>query len=127
MKMYGPYKRKDGRMHVIWVDKGKKQTQSYPRFLMEQVLGRKLESWEEVDHINNNFTDNRLENLQVISKIQNHYKELNRQERKAKTVELICSFCGRVFTRPFRTEKRRLSNNKAGPYCSKQCVGKVHH
>lgn len=37
------------------------------RFLMEQHLGRKLESWEHVHHINNDPNDNSIENLQVLS------------------------------------------------------------
>ena len=37
MKVYGPYKRKDNRKHVVIVhDNGSRQTQSYPRYLMEQ-------------------------------------------------------------------------------------------
>lgn len=36
------------------------------RYVMEQHLGRKLESWEEVDHKNLNKSDNRLSNLEVI-------------------------------------------------------------
>ena len=37
------------------------------RYIMEQFLGRKLESWEHVHHINDNSLDNRIENLQVLS------------------------------------------------------------
>lgn len=38
------------------------------RLLMEQNLGRPLTSEEEVDHINSDRSDNRLENLQVLAK-----------------------------------------------------------
>lgn len=37
------------------------------RYLMEQHLGRKLDSKEVVHHINGDPRDNRLENLQVMS------------------------------------------------------------
>ena len=38
------------------------------RYIMEQVLGRKLERWEEVHHINGNTLDNRPDNLYVFDK-----------------------------------------------------------
>lgn len=37
------------------------------RYIMEQHLGRKLERWEHVHHINDDSHDNRLENLVVVS------------------------------------------------------------
>lgn len=37
------------------------------RWLMEQHIGRKLERWEHVHHINDDSSDNRIENLMVVS------------------------------------------------------------
>ena len=76
IKVYGPYLREDGRKHVIWYDTKTKQrrTQSYPRYLMEQHLGRKLLPEETVDHINEDFTDDRIENLQLLSTAENNRK-----------------------------------------------------
>ena len=68
MKIHGPYLRKDGRKHVCIVHAdGRKQTRSYPRLLLEQKLGRPLESWETVDHVDGNFRNDSPENLRVLT------------------------------------------------------------
>ena len=45
------------------------------RYIMEQHLGRKLERWEHVHHINDLSSDNRIENLEVLSNSDHQKKE----------------------------------------------------
>jgi len=45
------------------------------RWIMEQYLGRKLEPWEHVHHINDDSSDNRIENLEVLSNSEHQKKE----------------------------------------------------
>lgn len=126
IKIYGPYQRKDGRSHVIHYDTitQAKRTQSYPRYLMEQHLERILEDWEQVDHINNDHTDNRIENLQILT-----VKENNRKSSPLpKKIKLICKYCGKEYRMSFSNYKHKKYKMKQDTgYCSKQCVGKVYH
>jgi len=128
MKIYGPYTRKDNRQHICIVhEDGSRQTQSFPRFLMEQHLGRKLQPHEEVDHIDNNFTNNDITNLQVLTKTQNRRKEMQRDKRKASYVSFVCPCCGNTATKRKCDVDHNRKKGRAGPYCSRQCAGKMHN
>jgi len=58
------------------------------RFVMSQHLGRHLEKWEQVHHINGERSDNRLENLIVMhrSEHNSHHKteEVKNRDRNVK-------------------------------------------
>lgn len=125
MITYGPYTRKDGRKHVVHFNPETKQrsTQSYPRYLMEQYLGRKLEAWEEVDHINNDCTDDRIENYQLLTRNEN----ITKSAQPAETYTFVCPACGKEATKMMKNVRGNFKKGKAGPYCSRQCAGKMHN
>ena len=50
----------------VWVN-GRRVYYKQHRWVVEQHIGRKLEAWEDVHHVNGNKVDNRIENLQVIA------------------------------------------------------------
>lgn len=128
MKIYGPYKRKDGRQHIIIVhDDGSKQTKSYPRYLYEQYTGIELSQHEHIDHINNDFTDNRIENLQVLTQIENNKKEYNRPHRQRKLYTFNCPVCNRVSSKRLSQVVSNKNKGKSGPYCSRHCAGIASH
>lgn len=57
------------------------------RYMMEQHLGRKLETWEHVHHINGDHLDNRLQNLQVLSNSDHQKLECKSRKRKKKLID----------------------------------------
>lgn len=132
MKVYGPYTRKDGRKHVILYDSktGTRRTQSYPRYAMEQALGRKLNPEEHVDHIDNDCTNNDLSNFQLLSQTDNNIKSLDFFDKRAKGNYYQCyrPGCDKriwVFDRTYK--ERYVVRKKHGPYCTKYCAGVDSH
>ncbi len=67
MKTYGPYVREDGRQIIIVNGK----TMSYPKYLLEQKIGRPLTIHETCDHIDGDISNNDPSNLRVLSREQN--------------------------------------------------------
>ena len=120
-KVYGPYTRKDGRKHVIVynLETQARKTISYPKWLMEQYLGRKLEDWETVDHINRDFTDDRIENFQILERKEHSSLDA----RRVKRLRLACVWCGNVIMRFASKTRERHKEHVAGPFCSKRCSG----
>lgn len=124
-KIYGPYKRKDNREHVVIVwPNGKKQTVSYPKYLTEVRLNRYLTSNETVDHIDGNFTNNIPSNIQVLNRVEHAYLDAKR----CKDQEFECPYCNTQFTLSGRKLHNAVQNRKrknaAGPFCTRSCAGK---
>lgn len=119
-KVYGPYIRKDDRMHVVLIKHDdenhiiSRKTVSYPKYLVEVYTGKYLEPDETIDHIDGNFHNNELSNLRVVPR-KEHCKShtSSRQEIIKK-----CVICGKGFK---TTDNRRITCG------SKVCVGKCTH
>lgn len=125
--MYNEFKkhlwlRKDGRL-IITLKKGKKSTSiSYPKYLMEKYLNRKLLENETVDHIDRNPLNNNLSNLRIIDRGM-HAKE---DALHNKDVIVKCSYCGKEFAIKGNKIRYRIRPDKlnTGYFCSRTCSGK---
>lgn len=116
-RMYGPYRSGSG--HLFLTD-GSRSVFLH-RVVMEEHLGRKLAADEIVHHRNEDPSDNRLENLEVMTwsaHVKHHHK-------RTPMMECVCVGCRKVMVRPEREERRRLKNGKAGPFCGKSCAARV--
>lgn len=121
MKVYGPYtSKKDGRQRVVLYDGKTRKTVSYPKYLVEQLLGITLKPNETVDHIDDNFTNNDPSNLRIITRSK-HGKE---DHKLIHPIELICIWCKTKHTQNYSDVKGNVKQGKAGPFCSKSCSGK---
>jgi len=123
-RIYGPYYRKDGRQHIVIIhDNGRKQTKSYPKYLLEQKIGRELINNETCDHIDENFTNDDPNNLQVLTRAQNAAKAAI--SRPAEMHHYKCSVCRKPASKPMSEVKHNWKLGKSGPVCSKQCAGMI--
>lgn len=124
MKIYGPYKGKDGRLRcVVIYEDGKRKTVSYPRLLMENYLKRNLLPEEDVHHIDGDVLNNDICNLELI----NHPDHCRKHSIKyTNDIIVSCIYCGKEFTLTPKQQRGLFNrrNEKAGPFCSRSCCGK---
>lgn len=97
---------------------GARSTILFSKFLMSVSLGRRLRPEEEVDHVNGDKSDDRLENLEVVTKSEN----LKRQaaiRRDKSLVHLECPSCSQTFSRPIHRTHLRRGGDRT--FCSRSC------
>lgn len=97
---------------------------------MEESLGRPLEPYEDVHHIDGDTLNNSLDNLEI--KIHGEHQREHSQKYFDKIVN--CPICGQEFLWSALSQRRFYSNlsrktpkNKCmpsqNPFCSKRCCG----
>lgn len=106
---------KDGRKRVDLVSwPHSRTTISYARYLLSVQLGRFLTDNEEADHIDQDRTNDNLENLQVLT-VEEHKAKTKEESSGLTTIDCICSFCSASFT-------RRAANVRGKQtFCSHSC------
>lgn len=96
----------------------KMTSMSYAKYLYTSYHKVDIDKSCQVDHINGDKMDDRIENLQVISELYNRRKDHRRKEM----VIMKCPVCGVEFLFP----KGNLST-KRFPCCSRKCGGIKSH
>lgn len=107
----------EGRKTVILYNSPEdRSSTAYSRYIVSTKLSRYLEDWEQVDHIDDDKTNDVLSNLQILTLKENNAKEGLR--RRQPRFILKCSFCGVFFER----EPRQMHKNSTEYYCKRQCL-----
>lgn len=109
-------------------DKETQKVISYPKFLMQEHLGRELLPDEQVHHIDGDPLNNSLDNLEI--------RQLGEHQREhaTKYFDKItkCVWCGEEFLwtakkqrgcHENRQRKERENRTYVGPFCSRHCSG----
>lgn len=101
---------------------GSKKTILQHREVVENYLGRKLNSNEIVHHRDENKRNNKEDNLEVLSQ----GAHARRHQLGKGDLSLICVACDKEFTRRGCDERYNRKQGKHGPFCGKSCVGKYY-
>lgn len=88
--------------------------------LMEQHIGRLIDSKEHVHHRNHNRLDNRIENLELLTA--KEHAAHHAAARPPSIIELDCAECGVTFSR--RGNQRSENKGYTNTFCSRRCNGK---
>lgn len=122
LKVINTYKCKDGRVRAYCRDENDKpKVISYPRILMEESLGRPLEPYEDVHHVDEDTDNNTIDNLKVI----NHGVHQKLHFSKYFDKLTVCEVCNKTFI--WTSERQRLyyTDLKRGKNriisCSRKC------
>ncbi len=120
-KVWGPYEYTTAgktRQLVNLRENGKMSSMSYPRWLMECHLGRRLTDDETVDHIDEDPTNESVSNYQLLSLVDN----IRKSKRPKEMVKFVCPVCNVVAEKSARDVRGNRKRGCAGPFCSKQCA-----
>ena len=118
--MFGPYVNNNGRLFVIIKENDTYQTKSYPRYLMEQELGRPLAADEDVHHKDGDYLNNALSNLEIRK-----HGEHQREHSLKYPLEIIktCSECNKEFILTKEQRRKFMRGKLKRFFCSKKCAG----
>lgn len=119
---------KDNRVRAYIREDGKIRLISYPRVLMAEKLGRKLEPYEDVHHKDEDVTNNDIDNLEVVL----HGPHQREHSQKYFDKEMICPECNKPFIWAAKQQRYFYSNISRNrykkslgvPFCFKSCAGK---
>ena len=90
------------------------------RVVMARALGRDLQTWEIVRHLNGDRSDNALSNLMLDERADGTKGHQNAPH----TVSLACSRCGQTFVRRASEVALSLRRGQTRFFCGRVCVGK---
>lgn len=125
--IYKVWHEKEGRWQANLIRKSDtkdRTTISYARYVMSVHLKRFLDTnTEHVDHINNDRSDDSIENLQILTPKENKLKqETLYRELNPKYVTLNCYTCGNGFDYVAKNFRFHTRQGRLRFHCSRKCA-----
>lgn len=100
---------------------------SYARYLMSVKIGRLLPEGYEVDHIDNDETNDDINNLQILTSADNQLKRLWRQVENQVCYGYECAWCELAFILPAHEVNKRISTGVEMAFCTRRCAASYGH
>lgn len=88
---------------------------------MEKHLRRYLTKEEVIHHKDENRQNNKLENLELLSRKDHASLHLG---KLAKTIEITCTYCKKVVIKRYNQIVTKLKNGQKDFYCNRSCMAK---
>ena len=123
-RVYGPYDNNRIRKLILLIrPDGTRTGMDLGRFKMCLQEGRLLDRLEHVDHVNDDPSDNGMENLQILSPGENIRK--SHPGLTIGFIEVACSWCDAPL---LRNPARRSKSRRTDPYyCDQRCGTFAQH
>jgi len=127
---YKIWHKKEGRYYVCLVPRVgyelKRTTITLAKYRLSRKLGRRLSHHEQVDHKDEDRTNDRTSNLQILTNKQNCRKQVLLSGKTERVVRLKCPNCGSSFRRRQHLVKYKIEHGHK-PCCSRKCGGQWSH
>lgn len=126
--IYGPYTRKsDGRKTAVICNHkiSLRRTISWPKYLLCVATDVSFDTELTCEHIDNDHTNDSLDNLQWLS-LEDNVKKAQKLI-KPKMYNGICPECGAAFVKPMNHVKSNKKRSARGPFCGRSCAGIASH
>lgn len=111
----------------LYLNDNTRTTISYARYLKSVQLGYEITEEYEVDHIDDDKTNDDVNNLQILTGEQNRQKKNDKYfEEKKIHKGYHCAYCELPFILTEREVKMRLAQNVEMAFCSRSCANNYH-
>lgn len=122
--VWGPYDYSDGTGRKLVIRRrnkhSNKQCVAYAKHLWEQNYGPVPVGFE-VHHKNHKVSDDRLENLDIITALE--HRKIHGELREPEFYYGKCPICKNDFVKLMRNVRGNHKKGKAGPFCGRRCAG----
>ena len=109
---------------ILYNNHNERSSTTYSRYLMSVKEKRFLEQWEHVDHKNNDKTDDREDNLQILTKSENSEK-YEKEVNSGTFVKIECPNCFSIFIKRKGITQLVPSLKNKITCCSRKCSSEI--